>query len=96
VSRDVCPCGRELEHGSCPDPACGGGRRDPKPGEVWRSRDKREPGRTVRIVENAGPGGFVKIRTLTRGDGTPMVRWINSRVRYELFHQHYTFEREGS
>lgn len=95
MAREICAdCGREPVDCTCRQGDRGGRRADPKPGEMWRSRDRREPGRTVKVIESDGPGGFVKIRTVTRGDGAPMDRWVNSRVRYERFGQDYTFDRE--
>lgn len=98
MAREICAdCGREPVDCTCRQGGRGGRRADPKPGEMWRSRDRREPGRTVLVmaVTNLGtPGWDVKIRTLTRGDGTPMTRKSETRVRLARFHRDYTFERQ--
>lgn len=45
MAREICGCGRELEHGSCPQPDCGG-----RPIEHLPWRTGRRVGRTVYAV----------------------------------------------
>lgn len=49
-----------------------------RPGDTWRSRDKRDNGVCVTVVAYSGPGGYVTIK-----------RFNQTRVRVERFTRRY-------
>ena len=56
-------------------------KRQPMPGDTWRSRDKRDQGLTVKVLAVDGdPDGFVYIK-----------RFRKSRVRLRRWHAEYVF-----
>lgn len=74
-------------------------RRDPKPGEVWRSRVAYEEKRTVLVLAVPEPhiaNGRVRTKTLTTVRGRPPERATRTSVLRSNWNRTFTYDRPAT